>query len=122
MEPSHRMPNFYLVYPPHQDWECSWGALDVDTYNNTNHMRKIIYFGGKVLETIYIDGIKKFNYKSLSKLSFSGRERYIIIKKSSSNDIGTNIRNIMVGRKTIDNKLEEILIKCFLFPTPVFNN
>jgi hypothetical protein len=80
----------------------------IDTYSNSNHIRKIIYFGGKVLEMRYTDGIQKFNYKSLSKLSFSGKERYIIIKKTSNNNIGENIGNIMRRRDTIEKRLEEI--------------
>ena len=80
----------------------------IDTYNNNNHMRKIIFFGGKILEMRYKDGIQKFNYKSLSKLSFSGKERYVIIKKTSNIDIGQNIRNIMGQRNTLEKKLEEI--------------
>ena len=42
VKPSDRTPNFYLVYPPHQDWECSWGALDVDTYNDPDLLKKIV--------------------------------------------------------------------------------
>ena len=35
-------PNLYLVSPPHQDWECSWGALDIDTYNDPDLLKKIV--------------------------------------------------------------------------------
>lgn len=80
----------------------------INTYSNNNHIRKIIYFRGKILEMRYTNGIQKFNYKSLSKLSFSGKERYIIIKKTSNNSIGENIRNIMRQRNIIEKKLEEI--------------
>ena len=35
-------PNFYLVYPPHQDWECSWGAIDIDTYDDEAYLKKLV--------------------------------------------------------------------------------
>ena len=34
--------NSYLVYPPHQDWECSWGAIDIDTYNDEDYLKKLV--------------------------------------------------------------------------------
>ena len=34
--------NFYLVYPPHQDFKCSWGAIDVDTYNDEDFIKRLV--------------------------------------------------------------------------------
>ena len=34
--------NSYLVYPPHQDWKCGWGAIDIDTYNDTDYLKKLV--------------------------------------------------------------------------------
>lgn len=80
----------------------------ISTYSNGSKIRKIIYFEGKILELKLKDGRQTFNYKSLSQLSFSRKERNLIIKKTSNNDIASNISNIMSRRDNLVNKLEKI--------------
>lgn len=80
----------------------------IESYNNSNSLRKIIFFGGKVLGIKNENGSNKFFSKSLSELGFSKKERYILIKGTDDVSVKNSIDSIFKSNISLDKKLNQI--------------
>ena len=80
----------------------------IDTFNNSNNLRKIVFYKEKILEKKNVNGEDIFNYYSLSKLSFSKKERSILIKSTNNLNIKNVINQIESSNLLYSFKLKEI--------------
>ena len=80
----------------------------IESFNNSNSLRKIVFFGGKVLGIRNENGSNKFFSKSLSELGFSKKERYIVIKGTNDISVKNSIDSIFLSSISLDKKLNQV--------------